>query len=226
MDNFMDKLAQRFNAQEIIKANSQAEAQETGRLREQLKVYDEYLQEMRKLNLKNVETAEKAQQLTQRADAMAKQANALVENANMQAEQVRTLTAQMSELTGQAINALEENRGKENEKMDAALAEMESVLAEMKNAFEESGKAITENQEKLIETGVKLEEFIHKECVKVYRNVQAVLSDELKNQTKELEEKISQSQKGKGGLYLLLVLTLLASLGNLGVILAQMFGLL
>ena len=28
MDNFMDKLAQKFNAQEVIKANSQAEAAE------------------------------------------------------------------------------------------------------------------------------------------------------------------------------------------------------
>ena len=66
----MDKLAQRFNAQEIIKANSQAEAQEIGRLREHLRAYDDCLQEMRKLNLKNVETAEKAQLLTKKADAM------------------------------------------------------------------------------------------------------------------------------------------------------------
>lgn len=52
MDNFMDKLAQRFNAQEIIKANSQAEAQELDKLRMQMDAYDECLKEMRRLNLK------------------------------------------------------------------------------------------------------------------------------------------------------------------------------
>ena len=132
MDNFMDKLAQRFNAQEIIKANSQAEAQEIGRLREHLRAYDDCLQEMRKLNLKNVETAEKAQLLTKKADAMNGQVNDLLDQANVQAEQVRTLTEQMSELTEQAIHAVEESRGKENEKLDASLAAMKAVLAEMR----------------------------------------------------------------------------------------------
>ena len=54
MDNFMDKLAQRFNAQEMIRANAQAEAQELERLRQQVKAYDECMQEMRKLKLKNI----------------------------------------------------------------------------------------------------------------------------------------------------------------------------
>ena len=58
MDNFMDKLAQRFNAQEIIKANSQAEAQELDKLRMQMDAYDECLKEMRRLNLKNMEGLE------------------------------------------------------------------------------------------------------------------------------------------------------------------------
>ena len=39
MDTFMDKLAQKLNAQEMIKANAAAEAAETARLREQNAVY-------------------------------------------------------------------------------------------------------------------------------------------------------------------------------------------
>ena len=35
MDNFTDKLASKFNAQEMIKANAQAEANEMNRLKEQ-----------------------------------------------------------------------------------------------------------------------------------------------------------------------------------------------
>lgn len=203
MDNFMDKLAQRFNAQEMIKANSQAEAQEIGRLREQLKAYEDCLQDMRRLNLKNVEVADKTQHLT----------------------------AQMSELTAQAIHAIEESRGKENEKLEAALTAMQEAVALVKNEMEESGKLSAENQEKLLAvsesfgaSSEKVEEFVHKECVKVYRNVQAVLLEELKNQTKELEEKLEQSQKGKKWLYVLLVLTLLAGLGNLGILIAQLMG--
>ena len=59
MDNFMDTLAQKYNAQEMIKANSQAEAAEMKRLQEQVEAYEAVLQEMRKLNYKNTELTEK-----------------------------------------------------------------------------------------------------------------------------------------------------------------------
>ena len=59
MDNFMDKLAQKFNAQEMIKANSQAEAAEMKKLQLQVAEYEKILQEMRKLNYKNAELSEK-----------------------------------------------------------------------------------------------------------------------------------------------------------------------
>ena len=55
----MDKLAQKFSAQEMIKANSQAEAEELQRLQLQVSEYEKILQEMRKLNYKNTELAEK-----------------------------------------------------------------------------------------------------------------------------------------------------------------------
>ena len=59
MDNFMDKLAQKFNAQEMIKANSQAEAAEMKKLQLQVAEYEKILQEMRKLNYKNAELSER-----------------------------------------------------------------------------------------------------------------------------------------------------------------------
>lgn len=198
MDNFMDKLAQRFNAQEMIKANSHAEAQEMGRLREQLRAYDECLQEMRKLNLKNTETA----------------------------EQVRTLTAQLSELASKSLAALEEERGRDNEKLDTALTELQTVLGELQQAAAENDKQTAEAQEKLLAASSTLEEFVHKECVKVYRNVQAVLVDELKNQSKELEDRLMPKPRSRAGMYVLLTLTLLLSLGNLGILLARLFGML
>ena len=48
MDNFMDKLAQKFNAQEMIRANAQAEASELKRLQEQVATYEAILQDMLK----------------------------------------------------------------------------------------------------------------------------------------------------------------------------------
>ncbi|MBP7347749.1 MAG: hypothetical protein KA965_03625 [Butyrivibrio sp.] len=48
MDNFMDKLAQKLSAQEMIKANAAAEAAETERLRIQVARYQTEMEEIRK----------------------------------------------------------------------------------------------------------------------------------------------------------------------------------
>ena len=55
----MDKLAQKFSAQEMINANSQAEAEEMKRLQMQVSEYEKILQEMRKLSYKNTELSER-----------------------------------------------------------------------------------------------------------------------------------------------------------------------
>ena len=46
MDTFMDKLAQKLNAQEMIRANSAADAEEMDQLKSQLREYDECLAQM------------------------------------------------------------------------------------------------------------------------------------------------------------------------------------
>ncbi len=57
----MDKIAQKFTAQEMIKANAAAEEKEMKRLRLQVAEYDTRIQEIRKLNLKNLELADQLQ---------------------------------------------------------------------------------------------------------------------------------------------------------------------
>jgi hypothetical protein len=59
MDNFMDTLADRYNSQEMIRANSQADTMQMEGLEEQVEAYEAVLQEMRKLNYKNAELTEK-----------------------------------------------------------------------------------------------------------------------------------------------------------------------
>lgn len=115
MDTFIDKLAQKFSAQDMIRANLAAEAKETKKLREKMESYETLLQEMRQINLKNMESAERVNQMLQ----------------------------------------------------DGAQADKEYMN----------------------ELFTKVDETLHTENVKVYRNVQAAIQNSLEEQTKTLLEK-------------------------------------
>ena len=54
MDTFMDKLASRLNAQEMIRANAEAEAKENERLHKEVEVYKQCLEKMREISQQNV----------------------------------------------------------------------------------------------------------------------------------------------------------------------------
>ncbi len=151
MDTFMDKLAQRFTAQEMIKANAAAEAAELQRTREQIKKYNDCLQEMKQVNDDT------------------KAALALIG---------KTLAAgteqfKNAEIPTEGLNALvESSLGKIQELQ----VNTDSIQDNLKTHVDTVGNDITE--------------FVHKENVKVYRNVQAVVVDELKKQNEELSEKL------------------------------------
>lgn len=72
MDSFMDKIAQKFTAQDMIKANAAAEEKELERLRRQVAEYDLRIQEIRKLNLKNLELTDNLQLMIDAGNAMMK----------------------------------------------------------------------------------------------------------------------------------------------------------
>ena len=63
MDTFMDKLASKINAQEMIRANSSAEAKENERLSQEVEEYRQCLQEMRQISLQNSATADEIAEL-------------------------------------------------------------------------------------------------------------------------------------------------------------------
>ena len=132
MDNFMDKLAQRFNAQEMIKANSQAEAKELERLRQQTEMYDGYLKEMRSLNLKNVEVAE---QITQMAGQIQKLTDQAVEKiAGMQEaagkEQVQAMIEKLGQLQDDIVAAKQQAEAERKEILDSAKKDICDIAAE------------------------------------------------------------------------------------------------
>lgn len=167
MDNFMDKLAQKFNAQEMIKANSQAEAEEMKRLQMQVSEYEKILQEMRKLNYKNTELSEKL-------DLMIGDNAAKIQGMK---EDEQRLIAALRDLTDeQTRNREAELERKEEERMERERAQevrKQDDIAVITGLLEDKFQ--------------RSDDFVHKENVKVYRNVQAVVVDELKRYTENAQ---------------------------------------
>lgn len=202
MDNFMDKLAQRLNAQEMIKANSAADAAELERLQKQLAQYDACLQEMRKLSLKNTEAMDKLEALL---DETQKKFEAYEAASN----QSDALTVALEEQKGTLTAALEEQKAS----LTAAFEQQKSFLAAMEEKMVPDMDGYVE----------KANEFVHKENVKVYRNVQAVIVEEAKKQTdaaKAAQEKADGKSKA---LLALSIVTLVGVLADIAVNLLQYF---
>lgn len=160
MDNFMDKLAQKFSAQEMIKANSQAEAEEMKRLQLQVSEYEKILQEMRKLNYRNTE-------LTEKLDRMIGDNTDKIQSMKQDEQK---LIAALRDLTDEQTR----NREAELERKEEERIEQERIAEEHKQT---DLSAITDLLENKFQ---KSDDFVHKENVKVYRNVQAVVVDEIK----------------------------------------------
>lgn len=75
-----------------------------------------------------------------------------------------------------------------------AYAATEGLLADMKTQMEEAFK--------------KSDDFFHKECVKVYRNVQASMTEELNKQTDALNAKQKENGKSQNMLFPISIVTL------------------
>lgn len=187
MDNFMDKLAQKWNASELIKANSAAEAMELRRLQEQIAEYEAILQEMRKLNLKNAELTESSRELVNHGVGEIKK---LLEDTKKDTNIEETLT-QMAEQLQQLHSLL----GDGSEQKGVA-----DIIAD------------------------RTEDFVHKENIKVYRNVQAVIMDNLKLQTDELKQEHEKLSKQVKGVKPLLIVGIVLLLGNIVLGAIQMLG--
>ena len=171
----MDKLAQKFSAQEMIKANSQAEAEELQRLQLQVSEYEKILQEMRKLNYKNTELAEKLELM-------------IGENAGKiqsMKEDEQQLIAALRDLTDeQTRNREAEIARKAEERLEREQTQVQQKQIDI--------SAITDLLENKFQ---KSDDFVHKENVKVYRNVQAVVVDEMKRCVESLQGERDELKK-------------------------------
>lgn len=99
------------------------------------------------------------------------------------------------------INANSQAEATEVEKLQNEVRRLVSVLGDMQDKLGEVGTGATAEvdisgiSEQLNGVSEKLESHIHKENVRVYRNVQAALTDELGKQAEQVNEQLSSNNQ-------------------------------
>ena len=218
MDSFIDLFAQRKNAQEMIKANSQAEAKENQQLHQQLKNYEEAIESLRKQSLQNAENAEKVNRLV---NAGIEKVEALQKDENQEAGKVLELCEALKEELSAARDEMKQMR-EEQSGISEDLKSLREYIDQKLAGDDAAGRMEDALDLRLKDT----EEVVHRENVKVYRNVQAVVQEELAKQSGDIKSTVYEStgkiRVGKG-LLPVGIITLLAALGSLAMTLLQYF---
>lgn len=185
MDNFIDRLAQKFTAGEVIRANAAAEERELRRLREQVAEYERCLQEMRKVQMTNTQTARNLHDL-------------MVEST----EGIRKLTQEGAAKIADIQLETEAQKAEAKKSVETAaytMEKMEEKVVKMQETVAELTESLEKNQKEIADWFKQADDFLHKENVKVYRNVQAVVVDEVaakaENIMKSQEEAVKKSRK-------------------------------
>lgn len=221
MDNFIDQFAQRKNAQEIIRANAMAEEKERERLQSRLSEYELAMQEMRRCSMQNLENAEKVKELLEisldKINAVQKKDVPDRGDSDKMLGEVRILLEGLKDQTGELLTA-------QKEETTAFWKEQSALIAEQNTQTRELADSRKEALEEMIRA---TEDFNHKEAVKVYRNVQAVIEGALPKQTAEITESVKKfTEKGKAPAFLTVigVLTLLAAGANVVIEVLRILG--
>lgn len=196
MDMFMDKLAQKLTAQEIIKANTTAETEELNQLRSQIKDYDECLAKLQKL------IDESAAKLSGAQTVSGSEISRLVEE-SVQAAVDKAISGRLGDLDRQISlqmgvmdKKISEQAGSVDKKVSEQLGAIDKALSEKLDKLNE--RLEMEPAGQLSARLNEVEENVHKECVKVYRNVQAVVVEESEKQS-EAAGKVASDVSTLGG---------------------------
>jgi len=196
MDIFIDKLAQKISSSEMIKANSLAEAKEINELKAKIEGYEDLLTDIRRLNLKNMESAEVL--------------NEIIDGNALQTGKFADLIAQNEENIKRLEEMLEENlKASEEEDLGEELSKEEEL-----------------NRDYVNEIFEKTSDVMHQESVRVYRNVQAAMQLGLEEQTKSLIDSQNQAKTEKKNTFLnvMSVLILIAVLGDIAIKILDVMG--
>lgn len=192
MDIFMDKLAQRVNAQEMIKANSEADTARMEELQTQVDRYEAGLQDMQNCNAKSAELSAE----------MKTGLNAMLEK----------MEDTMEKMDG-SVEKMDDSIGK----MDSSVQQMNDLVQKL----EENAPQLP-NKEEMAEMFRQSDDFTHREDVKVYRNVQASIVEENEKQTAQVEELVRTSTgKISGKTTAALIFSVLAFVAATGTLVLQ-----
>ncbi|MBD5513668.1 MAG: hypothetical protein HDR06_03185 [Lachnospiraceae bacterium] len=214
MDTFIDKIAQKRNAQEMIRANMTAEAAKMEQMENQMKEYDAIMQEIRQVNLKTAtniaELQEALKECVSRLEAMQAQ--------EPLKECVSRLEAmQAQEPLKECISRLEAMQAQEP--LKECISRLEAMQVQEKSETLNS-QELAQIREVMEEKFKQSDDFLHRENVKVYRNVQAAVAEELSKQTEELRK----SQIENRGSRAVLPIAVLILIGVIADILIKLFG--
>lgn len=171
-------------------------------MQNQMAAYDELMQEIRQVNLKTAENLSDVQ---------------------------NTLKEYMTKL--EAIQA-DSGRDEETEQALAQLKQLledtsrdeetKQVLTQIKELLEDNGRqeetvqTLSQLREVVDEKFRQSDDFLHKENVRVYRNVQAAVVEELNKQTEELK-KSQKENRGSKAVLPISILILLAVLADIAI---------
>ena len=172
MDNFIDRLAQKFIAGEVIKANSVAEEKELKKLREQVAEYEKCLQEMRKIQMTNTLSAQNLHDF-------------MVESTDGIRKLMQESLSKISDIRLEA-DAKEIDSKKVIDAATAAMSQMEEKVLQMQEQQAALSEVLENNQKEIKDWFRQADDYLHKENVKVYRNVQAVVVEEVNNKAQSI----------------------------------------
>ncbi len=154
---------------------------------------------------------------------------------------VYEIEASLSEIENSAVRGRQETWTKMDQLRDAlSEGSTDKIVAEMSELLKEDGKQTAETLSQIKELVVglrvyldevekKVEDFVHKEDVKVYRNVQAAVMETVSARNRDVLERLDHIEKRtdkQKGLKALMVFTCLFSLASLAITVLQMLGIL
>lgn len=211
MDNFIDRLAQKFIAGEVIKANSAAEERELKKLREQVVEYEKCLQEMRKIQLVNTQSAQNLH------DLMVESTDSLRELTKESLKKISDVQLETDAQKSDAKKAVD-TAAETISKMEESVVKMQETVAVLSETLEK-------NQKEMKERFDQADDYLHKENVKVYRNVQAVIVEEVGNKTESIikaqEEAVGKAVKP---IMVVTILTFLTALVGVAIQICENLG--
>lgn len=196
MDGFMEKVAQNLGTEDIIRANSEAEAREFENVKNRMTEYEN------KVSDYETKVADYQSKVADYENKVTGYEDILSEIRRLNLKSVET-----NEMTNQLVSTSVER------------------LEEYRNGG--AGKDLSEDIDSIKETLKDQEEYIHKENVRVYRNVQASIVDELRLQTEALgvQNKVLEKKlKGIKGLAVTVLVFSLIGMSGVVVILLQLMG--